>query len=109
MRCERCHTRTSACSRAKLRFGCTSMSSLDAPAFEETRSSPEDELVTAVRTGDSAAFDRLAARYHGDLYAHCYRMLRRSSARLVTSSRRWGQPSSPVLASCGLAGRAFQS
>ena len=59
MRCERCHTRTSACSRAKLRFGCTSMSSLDAPAFEETRSSPEDELVTAVRTGDSAAFDRV--------------------------------------------------
>ena len=43
--------------------------------MEETRPLPEAELLSAARGGDSAAFDRLAARYRGELYAPCYRML----------------------------------
>lgn len=33
------------------------------------------DLLTAARQGDSAAFERLVARYRRELYAHCYRML----------------------------------
>jgi RNA polymerase sigma-70 factor (TIGR02960 family) len=35
----------------------------------------EQELLTAAREGDSAAFEELAATYRRELYAHCYRML----------------------------------
>jgi RNA polymerase sigma-70 factor (TIGR02960 family) len=35
----------------------------------------EPRLLAAASRGDEAAFDRLAARYRRELYAHCYRML----------------------------------
>jgi RNA polymerase sigma-70 factor (ECF subfamily) len=35
----------------------------------------EERLLAAARRGDEAAFERLAARYRGELHAHCYRML----------------------------------
>lgn len=35
----------------------------------------EDELLAAARRGDEGAFERLLARYRGELQAHAYRML----------------------------------
>ncbi|HEU4425522.1 MAG TPA: RNA polymerase subunit sigma-70 [Pilimelia sp.] len=36
---------------------------------------PEQQLLAAARRGDEAAFELLAQRHRGELYAHCYRML----------------------------------
>lgn len=35
----------------------------------------EDDLIRAAQQGDSDAYGRLMAVYHGELHAHCYRML----------------------------------
>jgi len=45
------------------------MESMGAESF------PEADLIARAKTGDSSAFDRLAARHRRQLGAHCYRML----------------------------------
>jgi RNA polymerase sigma-70 factor (ECF subfamily) len=35
----------------------------------------EQQLLADARRGDESAFQRLAERHRGELYAHCYRML----------------------------------
>jgi len=44
-------------------------------ATEVTESAQDRELLTAARGGDEGAFERLVSSRHGELQAHCYRML----------------------------------
>ncbi|MGH3645664.1 MAG: sigma-70 family RNA polymerase sigma factor [Micromonosporaceae bacterium] len=43
--------------------------------MEQVEATPQPEWLAAARTGDPAAFERLAAVHRRELYAHCYRML----------------------------------